>query len=140
MSVSSGRERPGTVTTVVVLTILAGVFDVIAGGVVWALAGNNTLQDAAGQSKTTLTTLAIVNIVLGLITIGVGLMLSSGSRLGRMLVTIVMVLRIGVASVGLFMIGLSGAAESLIAIAVGVVVLALLWNNRANEFFSSPSA
>ncbi len=133
------RERPGTVTAVVVLTYLAGVFDVIAGGVIWALAGNDTLQEAAGQSRGSLTTAAIVSIVIGLITIGVGAMLAGGSPVARMLVTILMVIRIGVAVFVLVVVGLSGAAEAIIAMVISVTIIALLWNARASTWFASQS-
>jgi hypothetical protein len=140
MSAPSVRERPGTVTAVVVLTYLAGIFDVIAGGVIWALAGNNSLQEASGQAKGALTTVAIVYIVLGAVTILVGFLLAQGSPVARMLVTILMVLRIGAAVYGLIVVGLSGATESIIAIVIAVTVVALLWNQRATEYFNSPRA
>ena len=140
MSEASVRERPGTVTAVVVLTYLAGVFDVIAGGVVWALAGNNSLQEASGQAKGALTTVAIVYIVLGVVTILVGFLLAQGSPVARMLVTILMVLRIAAAVYGLVVVGLSGAAESIIAIVIAVTVIALLWNQRATAYFKAAHA
>lgn len=130
------RERPGTVTAVVVLTYLAGVFDVIAGGVIWALAGNDSLQEAVGQSRGSLTTAAIVNIVIGLVTIGVGAMLAGGSPVARMLVTVLMVIRIGAAAFILALVGLSGAAEAIIAIVIAVTVIALLWNAKASAWFA----
>ena len=130
------RERPGTVTAVVVLTYLAGVFDVIAGGVIWALAGNDSLQEAVGQSRGSLTTAAIVNIVIGLATIGVGAMLAGGSPVARMLVTVLMVIRIGAAAFILALVGLSGAAEAIIAIVIAVTVIALLWNAKASAWFA----
>jgi len=71
MSTSPTRERPGTVTTVVVLTYLAGFLDIVAGVVIWALAANSTLQEAVDTSKGTLTTMAIISIVIGLVVIGV---------------------------------------------------------------------
>lgn len=140
MSTSPAPERPGTVTTVVILTYLAGFLDVVAGVVVWALAGSSELQEAVGTGKGTLTTMAIVYIVIGLVTIGVGAMLSGGSSLARILVTILMTIRIVAAISGLALLGLSGASESIMALALSLVVIMLLWNGRASEFFNAPKA
>ena len=137
---SPTRERPGTVTTVVVLTYLAGFLDIVAGVVIWALAGSGSLQEAVGTSQGTLTAVAITNIVIGLVVIGVGVMLAGGSPFARILVTILMTIRIVAAIAGLALLGLSGAAESIMALAIAVVVIALLWNQRANEYFNAPKS
>jgi hypothetical protein len=136
LSTTETSRRPGTVTTVVVLTVLAGVMDLIGGASLWAFAGNSDLQDLTDSSKGTIVTLAIVTIVIGLATIAVGLMLGGGSNGARILVTILMVLRIAAGIWAMMAAGTNHLGEGLITIVIAVVVLGLLWNAKANEYFS----
>jgi low temperature requirement protein LtrA len=137
MSQTTAPERPGTVTTVMVLTYLAGFFDIVGAVVLFAVAGNSSLRDATGQSTGTLTTMAVVSIVLGLVTIGVGTLLGRGAPIARILVTVLMTLRIVAALATMALIGLAAAGEALIGLVLAVVVIAFLWTRRATEFFSA---
>ena len=136
MSTTGSTHRPGTVTTVVVLTILSGVLDIIAGATTWALAGNKELQDVTDLTSGTITAVAIFYIIIGLATIAVGLGLRSGSNGARTLVAVLMVIRI-IGAVGvLIALGSQNLAEVLAQIITAVLVLAFLYNRKANEFFA----
>jgi hypothetical protein len=80
----------------------------------------------------------ILYLIFGIITIIVGIGLRNGSRLARLLVTILMVIDIISAITSLIWFQTSQTLTSgIIAIIVSVIVLALLWNRRASEFFAA---
>jgi hypothetical protein len=134
MSQSTPAPRPGTVTTVVVLTWISAVFAII-GGVIVLLLSDQTLSDA-GIEKSTATTVAWVDIVLGVIIALVAMGLNSGSNFARILVTILMAVR--VASGVWAMINLpNGVVTGIVTVVIALLVLFLLWNQRANEFFAT---
>ena len=126
-------QRPGGVTLVVGLVYLSALLDIVAG--VWIILMRD---DLARQAATTTGGLVVVGGIEILVGIFIGLLaaaLGRGSRGARMIVTFVMVLRLGL---GLFAVfGLTdfsrwvGVAQALVA----VLVLFLLWNRRASEFF-----
>ncbi len=127
--------RPGTVTTVVVLTGIAGVIDIIAGAALWGFSRTDNLSDLTDASQGTITAQGVTFIVIGLVALGLAALLGSGSNLARVLVSLVMVLRI----VGVIWVvaatGWGRAGEVLPSALLAFVVLGFLWNRRANEFF-----
>ena len=85
----------------------------------------------------TLVVVGILYLIFGIVTIAVGVGLRNGSRLARMLVTILMVIDIIGGIINLIWFRSSQTVtSSIITIIVSVIVLALLWNRRASEFFA----
>ena len=76
--------------------------------------------------------------MVGIVTIAVGVGLRNGSRFARILVTILMVIDIlgGIANLIWFRNNQT-LTSGIITIIVSVVVLALLYNRRASDFFAS---
>ncbi|MEZ5096852.1 MAG: hypothetical protein R2731_12475 [Nocardioides sp.] len=127
--------RPGTVTTVVVLTGVAGLVDIIAGAALWALSGSDRLRSLTDASQGTITAQGIAFIVLGVIALGLAVLLGSGSKAARTLVSVLMVLRIAGVIWVVSTTGWGQAGEVLPSALLAFVVLGFLWNKRAGEFF-----
>lgn len=136
MSYVRPTSRPGSVTTVVVLTWIVALFS-IGAGVLLLLASDQVVADA-GLSAGSATTYAWTEIVLGVITGLVAIGLGNGNSLSRLLVTALMGLRAALSLWVAFVLwGHAGFWSAVLAGLFAVFVLALLWNDRANEFFAT---
>lgn len=133
--------RPGSVTIVVVLTwisailhLLLGVLLLIAGVAVGAAATGSTRVIGTGLAVT----LGIVYLIIGLVTAFVAVRLSQGGRGSRMLLTVIEVIAI-ITNVITWIAANSTqqAVSSVLAIAFAAIILALLWNRTANDFFNT---
>jgi hypothetical protein len=124
---SSRVDRPFSVTIVVAVIFIAGLLGVVAGFMRifgWGV-------DEVDR-----------NVLAGLITIGIGVVyllvargIAGGSGFARLLVAVVTVLNMAL-SVWVMVITEWGRwLDSLILIFLGLVILALLYNARAREFF-----
>lgn len=134
---ASIQPRPGAVTTVVVLTWIAAILDMAGGLVLIVFAGDQEVQAAAGASSSTLTTMGWTVLVIGVVVALVATRLAAGGSLVRMLVTVLMLLRLG-SGVWLLLAGGSHAAtEAITTIAISGVVLYLLWTGPASEYFAT---
>ena len=134
MSSTHPAARPGSVTTVMVLTWIVALFSIVA-GVILLLASEQVLADA-GISSGTATTYAWVEIVLGVITALVAIGLGNGNNFSRLLVTLLMLLRAALSVwVAIVLWGHAGFWSAVLAGLIAVLILAMLWNARANEFF-----
>jgi hypothetical protein len=122
------------VTVVVVLTWISAIVAIL-GGVLALVLSEESLADA-GISKSTATTYGWTEIVLGIIIALVAVGLSRGNNLSRILVSALMVLR---AIVGIWaMLQLpSGMISGTVTVVIALVVLFLLWNQRASAFFAT---
>ena len=134
MSGVTPAPRPGSVTVVVVLTWISAIVAIL-GGVLALVLSEESLADA-GISKSTATTYGWTEIVLGIIIALVAVGLSRGNNLSRILVSALMVLR---AIVGIWaMLQLpSGMISGTVTVVIALVVLFLLWNQRASAFFAT---
>jgi hypothetical protein len=134
MSEVTPAPRPGSVTVVVVLTWISAIVAIL-GGVLALVLSEESLADA-GISKSTATTYGWTEIVLGIIIALVAVGLSRGNNLSRILVSALMVLR---AIVGIWaMLQLpNGMISGTVTVVIAVVVLFLLWNQRASAFFAT---
>lgn len=125
--------RPGSVTFVAVLTYIDGVLGII-GGVVILFTRDQMVRASDAGAVAGITTSAILSIILGIVVLIVARGLLSGSRFARGLVTIVMILNAVSGVILLFSLQFfSGILEILWA----VVILSLLYTQRANAFFAS---
>jgi hypothetical protein len=140
MSVSP-LPRPGSVTVVVVLTWISAILHLLL-GVLLLIAGVAIGAAASGSGRVIGTglavTLAIVYLIIGLITAFVAVRLGRGGRGSRMLLTIIEVIAI-ITNVITWIAANSNqqAISSVFAIAFAVVILILLWNRTANDFFNA---
>jgi hypothetical protein len=134
--------RPGSVTIVVVLTWINAVLHLLLGVLllVVAVAFGASGADAATRGIGTglAVGLAIVYLIIGAVTAFVATRLGRGGRGSRMLLTIIEVITI-VVNVITWISNNTGqqAASSIIGIVIAGVILALLWNQRANDFFNA---
>jgi hypothetical protein len=117
--------RPGGVTLVSILAWISGLLQLI-GGIV--------LLFTPAISSTAVMIAAWVAIVLGIITIAVGVGLWRGSPVARVIATIVFLLNLVNAIIGMFTasIGIWPALVNMLLAAIG---LALLWTKAASDFF-----
>jgi len=136
---ASTVRRPGSVTIVVVLTIISGILTLLGALFLLFLGGAASL--ASNVSGVAILVFGILYLIFGIVTIAVGVGLRNGSRFSRILVTILMVIDIlgGVANLIWFRSNRT-VTSAIITIIVSVVVLALLYNRRASEFFARTPA
>jgi hypothetical protein len=134
--VSNIVRRPGSVTVVVVLTIISGILTLL--GAIFLLLLGGAASLASNVSGVAVLIFGILYLIFGIITIAVGVGLRNGSRFARILVTILMVIDIlgGIANLIWFRNNQT-LTSGIITIIVSVVVLALLYNRRASNFFAS---
>jgi hypothetical protein len=134
MSSTAPAPRPGTVTAVVVLTWLSAIGAILGG--VLALTLSETVLADAGLEKTTATTYGIVELIIGVIIALVALGLGRGNNTSRILTSILMVLRIAASIWAAFTLP-NGVVTGIVGAAVSLIVLVLLWNEKANAFFAT---
>jgi hypothetical protein len=134
MSPASTMPRPFSVTLMVILVWINALLTGIGAIALIVSADNATVLDQfngdADAARTSGWVLVVVAILLALLAIG----LSRGSRLLRMLITIVIVLRL---AVDVYLILTTNAdAAAIISIVFNFILLWLLWNTKANAFFN----
>ncbi|ODT98581.1 MAG: hypothetical protein ABS81_27565 [Pseudonocardia sp. SCN 72-86] len=127
--------RPGSVTVVVVLVWISAVLQILVGVlllVVAATIGTAEVKVASGV----IVAIGVFTLIIGLLTAAVASSLGKGGNGARVIVTILQVLQIlgGVTTLSVYGTGGTGSG-SFGTIAIAVIILALLWNNRANQFF-----
>jgi hypothetical protein len=126
-SLTSGNaRRPAGVTFIGVLAYVGGIFDIIGGSMILVLATSAALL--ANPIPGGLIT-AIAIIISGVIVLIVAGGLLAGSRLSRLIVSIVsQILAITSGGVGLVV--------GIVSLLISAIVLSWLWTPRANAFFS----
>ena len=130
-------ERPTSVTVAIVIGWISVLMDVLAGVGLLLLAGNADVTTALDADEGLVRTQGIVALVVAAILAIVVYLLSQGSTISRMLVTIVMVVRIGFAIWAMFAFGTHQLAEAIVSAAIGITAIVLLWNDKANAFFAA---
>jgi hypothetical protein len=125
------------VTVAVAIGWIAVVLDVVGGVALLVLAGNGDVTSALGADEATARTVGIVSLVIAAILALVVYLLGKGSNVARMLVTIVMLLRIGFAIWAIVAFGTHQLAEAIVSMAIAVTAIVLLWNDKANTFFAT---
>jgi hypothetical protein len=116
--------RPGGVTLVAVIAWISGVLSLITG----------ILALTAGSDLPAVTTAAWVTIVIGLVTILVGVGLLRGSNAARIVATIVFVLNLANAVWVMFTVP-GQFWPAIVSGLLALIGLGLLYTARANEFF-----
>jgi hypothetical protein len=129
-------QRPGSVTVVVVLTWISAILVLIGAVILFGVAFTVDAADLPAGRNFVLTA-AFVALVIGLITAWVAYALSKGSNFARLLVSLVQVLNIANQIWMWIQFGGNYVISAIINIAIAVIILALVWNRRANEFFAA---
>ncbi len=132
----SAVTRPGTVTVVVVLTWINAVLYVIGGIALLVLSGDDESLAAADISESTARTLGITWVIIGLIAAFVAYRLGAGGSGARVFVATLAVRQILGAVWALFTVLTYHLTEGLVTILIAVIIIALLYNQRANEYFT----
>lgn len=129
-------RRPGLVTLLVVLVVISGILAVI-GGVLLLIVGIGTGVDVDGMTGGVVIALAILTILIGVIYLAVAKGLSDGNPVSRTIVAIVTVINLVTNVYTAFARTDNSRSSALGGIIVGLIVLAILYSPKANEFFAS---
>jgi hypothetical protein len=129
-------QRPGSVTVVVVLTWISAIFALIGAAILFVVAFTVDAPDLPA-SRNLITTIAVIALIIGLVTAWIAYALSKGNDFARFLVSLVQVLNIGNQIWTWIQLGGNYVISAIINIAIAVIILALVWNRRASEFFAS---
>jgi hypothetical protein len=129
-------QRPGSVTVVVVLTWISAIFALIGAAILFVVAFTVDAPDLPA-SRHLITTIAVIALIIGLVTAWIAYALSKGNDFARFLVSLVQVLNIGNQIWTWIQLGGNYVISAIINIAIAVIILALVWNRRASEFFAS---
>ncbi|RZS64434.1 hypothetical protein EV187_2821 [Agromyces ramosus] len=133
MSDQFGPKRPLGVTIVAALAIIAGTFDVIGGIVLLATQSDPDVADAFGGAGIA-TTIAIMEIVLGIFMLLIAFGLLRGNAVARIAATVVQALSLA----GSIWIGIaqpSTLATEIVSALVALAILMLLWSGEATRYF-----
>ena len=124
--------RPGSVTFVAVLAYLNGVLNIV-GGVVILFTRDQLARASTAGAQAGLITSAILAIILGVGILVVARGLLNGSRFARGLVTVVLILN---AIGGVLLLFSLQFFSGILEILWAIVMLSLLYTQRANAFFA----
>ncbi|MDP1879215.1 MAG: hypothetical protein Q8M17_16835 [Actinomycetota bacterium] len=120
------KDRPFSVTLVVAVIFISGILGVVAGFMrIFGWGVDEAQKNVLAGS---------ITIAIGVIYLLVANAVARGSGFARLLVAVVTVINIGLA-IWVMFITPGRWLDSLILIFLGLVVLALLYNGRAREFF-----
>ncbi|TQJ32114.1 hypothetical protein [Microbacterium sp. SLBN-146] len=130
-------NRPGGVTLVAVLAWISGVLNVL-GGILLLIgvgAGETTVDgmDVGGGVGAAA---AWISIIIGILTIAVGLGLLRGANIARIIAAIVFILNV-ISAVYLLVTQGVGNWTAIISGILAVIALILLFSPKANAFFRS---
>ncbi|KRE21781.1 hypothetical protein [Agromyces sp. Soil535] len=133
MSDQFGPKRPLGVTIVAALAIVSGAFDIIGGIALLATQSTPEVADAFGGAALA-TTLAIVEIAIGIIMLVIAYGLLRGNAISRIAATVVQVISLA----GSIWIGIaqpSTLATEIVSALVALAILMLLWTGEATRYF-----
>jgi uncharacterized protein YjeT (DUF2065 family) len=133
---TEGRIRPGGVTFVVVLAYIVAIFTVLDG--LFIAIGSDELanQIKAGSSKDELMWAGIVMMAIGVIGILLTGALARGSRVVRVLFAIWIALQIAGGLSAMISYHGEERAAGVVPFVFGIVVLYLLFNEKAHDYFA----
>ncbi len=134
MASEQSVRRPASVTVVVVLTWFAAVVSITSGVVALLLSGEELA--AADISDASANVYGWTSVVIGVAAILIAVGLSGGSNLARALVSLLMVVRMGVGLWALISLP-EGVVAGMVTIVLALLVLFLLWNGKANDYFAA---
>ncbi len=129
-------ERPATIVAALGgPTAVTGLANIFVGGAVLTLLHSGALPKSRGLARSTIVAIAAAYLVLGALTLVAALGLRLHKRSSRAFATVLMLVRIAVASISFGLIGSWYSGGSAVGIVLAVTVIALLWDSRANAYF-----
>jgi hypothetical protein len=128
-------RRPGGVTFVVVLAYIASIFMVLEGLLLVFDADQTRAQVRSGMTENQLIAAAIVLMVLGVIGILLTGALARGSQVVRVLFAVWIVFQIVGGLYGTIATPAHERGAAIVPLVFGIVVLYLLFNRSAHDFF-----
>lgn len=130
-------KRPGGVTLVAVLAWISGILNVLGGILLLiAVSAGGTTVDGVAVEGGVGAAAAWISIVIGILTIAVGLGLLRGANIARIIAAIVFVLNVISAIYTLIAHGF-GNLTAILSGALALIALILLFSPKANAFFRS---
>jgi len=121
-------KRPGGVTLVAILVVLNGILEILGG--VLGLTG------VAIAGLGSLAILPVIALVLGILTVLVGVSLLRGGQIARGLTTLVLAVDLAFAVWGIIdNVGSSQIWSPIVSGALALLGIILLWTRRASVFF-----
>jgi hypothetical protein len=133
MSDQFGPKRPLGVTIVAALAVIAGAFDIIGGIVLLATQSDPAVADAFGGAGI-VTTIAIMEIALGIIMLLIAFGLLRGNAVARIAATVVQAISLA----GSIWVGIAQPATlptEIVSALVALAILMLLWSGEATRYF-----
>ncbi len=135
-SMTGGRERPGGITFVLVLSYIVSISIIVNGIFVILDADTLSLQVRSGSTKDELMWAGIGMIVLGVIGVLLTGALGRGSRVVRILFTIWIALQIAGGLSAMLSYNGEERAVGVLPFVLGIIVLYLLFNEKAHDYFA----
>ena len=132
--------RPSSVTTATWLIALAAVIDIVSGWALLILAGDVVATTAAGVEPKQVQIAAWLLIGVGVLTAVIASLISKGSNMTRLFVTVLMVLQVGGHIWSLVVGGNASFASAAIGIVIAIGVVVLLWTAESNAYFAAKEA
>jgi hypothetical protein len=130
-------KRPAGITLLMVLGVIQGLLGILGGLLLFIARTDQQVIADSGGSKSTVTAVAVTTMIIGAVVLLIALALGGGSRGARLVMGIVVILDlIGDVYV---IVKYSGSQRTgaIVAAAVALVVLYLLYGSRASkEFFA----
>ena len=133
MSDQFGPKRPLGVTIVAALAIIAGAFDIIGGIALLATQSDPEVAEAFGGAGI-VTTVAIMEIALGIIMLLIAFGLLRGNAVARIAATVVQVFSLA-GSIWIAIAQPSTLATEIVSALIALAILMLLWSGEATRYF-----
>jgi hypothetical protein len=130
-------HRPVGVTVIAVIAFIQATFSILGGIALLIERNSSALIDQIDRSSGTITTYGVAAIIWGIVAFFVAWGLWGGAPWARIIVTIVELLAIGGGIYLLFAWGGTYVWNGIWQILIGLVVLALLYGGRSDEFFGA---
>lgn len=135
MTTPETRERPGGITFVVVLAYIGFIFEILAGILVMIDADQLGQQIRSGMTEDQLMGAGIAMVVIGVIGILLTGALARGSNVVRILFALWVALQVAGGLYAMLEHDGPRRGAGIVPVVFGIVILYLLLNQRAHEFF-----
>jgi hypothetical protein len=131
------QKRPGVISFIGFMLILEAAFGAVAGIVVVALRGTDSVIEATGATGSELLIAGVLLLIVAGVEALVGLGILGGSRIARAIVAVIQVVHVMTAAWLMFTHHTGAFLNSgLISVGVALFVLWALFNERADEYYN----
>jgi hypothetical protein len=136
MTTQEVKEAPGGITFIVVLAYIGFIFEVLAGILIMIDADQASQQLRSGMTENQLMGAGIATVVIGVIGILLTGALARGSNVVRILFGIWVALQVAGGFYAVVSHDGVRRGAGIVPLVFGIVVLYLLFNQRAHDFFA----